>query len=98
MLAAYLTAPVRARHDGSVDRRQHQETLPHEARPQHHVVDVLVIEARCAPGGAREVARTTRSPPARARTPRAAGTAPWPRQFPMHPPERTRCAEDAAAN
>src|SRR5205807_972122 len=44
MLAAYLTAPVRARHDDSVDRREHQETLRHQARRPHHVVDVLVIE------------------------------------------------------
>src|SRR5205814_2110143 len=28
----------------SVDRREHQEALRHEARRQHHVVDVLVIE------------------------------------------------------
>src|SRR5439155_684600 len=44
MLAAYLTAPVPARHDDSVDRREYQEALRHEARRQHHVVDVLVIE------------------------------------------------------
>jgi len=44
MLAAYLTAPVPARHDDSVDRREREEALRHEARRQHHVVDVLVIE------------------------------------------------------
>jgi hypothetical protein len=44
MLAAYLTTPVRARHDDSVDRREQQEALRYEARRQHHVVDVLVTE------------------------------------------------------
>src|SRR5439155_4242380 len=56
MLAAYLTAPARARHDDSVDRREHQETLRHQARRQHHVVDVLVIE----PGA--HVSRSRRLP------------------------------------
>ena len=62
------------RADGS-RRAEHEEALRQEARREHHVVDVLVLEpgARCV--DARDRARTTRSRRARARSARAARVA-----------------------